>query len=206
MINHNEKYWKNFYSCSKEVPAQPSDFALYALRFLKNLPVSGSEINIIDLGCGNGRDSYFFSSEGYNVTAVDPSSKIVTNKFQFFRRDFFDVELNGFDVYYLRFVIHTLVETDFDKLLEKLSLLRSDSLIMFETRSTTGITKEEKKETFFSSPIGHEHFRMLYSKRYLDEKLRNSFVVIESSDSLNVATFKSENPFCLRYIIRPLGE
>jgi SAM-dependent methyltransferase len=203
MMSPNEKYWSDFYSSSEEVPLQPSNFALYAIRFLENLPARTSQMRILDLGCGNGRDSYFFSSKGYKVTAVDPFAKIITDQFRFVQKNFFDLELKPFDVYYLRFVIHTLTESDCNKLFEKLSVLPPEVLIMFETRSTTGITTEEKMETFFSSPIGNEHFRMLYSKRYVDKKISKIFNVMESSDSSNVAVFKSENPFCLRYIISP---
>lgn len=37
-------------------------------RFLKYLP---KESNILDFGCGSGRDSLFFIKNGYKVTAVD---------------------------------------------------------------------------------------------------------------------------------------
>ena len=199
----NEAYWSNFYSNSKELPFEPSDFSMYALHFLQNRIKKKSQIHILDLGCGNGRDSYFFSSKGYKVTGIDPSSQIETDKFQFIQKNVFELELKGFDVYYLRFVLHTLLESDCDQLFQKLSLLPPETLIMFETRSTKNITNEEKSETFFRSPIGLEHFRMLYSKKYINKKISENFTVLKSSDSSDVAIFKSENPFCLRYIIQP---
>lgn len=201
-MNPNETYWSNFYSNNKELPFEPSNFALHTARFLENNTEKSFKKKILDLGCGNGRDSYFFSSQGYDVTGIDPSSQIETDKFQFIQKNVFDYELVGFDVYYLRFVIHTLPESDCDQLFSKLSLLSSDALIMFETRSTTNITDEEKAETFFKSPIGKEHFRMLYSKNYMDKKISERFEILESSDSSDVAIFKSENPFCLRYVIQ----
>jgi tellurite methyltransferase len=203
MSQFNNTYWNNFYSNGKELPFEPSQFSIYALKFLQSLPKKDSQIHILDLGCGNGRDAYFFSSRGLKVTGIDPASQIETDKFKFIQRSVFDLELKGFDVYYIRFVIHTLLESDCDQLLENLSLLPSDALIMFETRSTTNITNEKKSETFFRSPIGDEHFRMLYSKDYMDSKLSERFTILKSSDSADVAVFKSENPFCLRYIIQP---
>lgn len=199
----NEAYWNNFYSISKELPFEPSNFSTYALQFLQSQSAKESQVHILDLGCGNGRDAYFFSSKGYKVTGIDPASQIETDKFQFIQKNVFDLKLRGFDVYYLRFVIHALLESDCDRLLAKLSLLPPDALIMFETRSTANITSEEKSATFFRSPIGDEHFRMLYSKDYMDRKLSESFTILKSSDSADVAVFKSENPFCLRYIIQP---
>lgn len=145
-------------------------------------------------------------SQGFNVTGIDSSSNIKNDKFQFLQKSVFDFDidkLNEFDVCYLRFVIHTLSEHECDRLLAKLSLMQPKTLIAFETRSTTNITEKEKLETNFSSPIGDKHFRMLYSKKYMDKKISELFIVLESSDESDVAKFKTENPFCLRYIIQP---
>ena len=56
----NKAYWSNFYSNSKELPFEPSGFSLYALHFLRSRLEKKSKFHILDLGCGNGRDSYFF--------------------------------------------------------------------------------------------------------------------------------------------------
>lgn len=42
-------------------------------RFLELLPEGGS---ILDLGCGSGRDSAYFLSQGYDVTALDGSAEM----------------------------------------------------------------------------------------------------------------------------------
>ncbi|CAM8667205.1 AdoMet_MTases domain containing protein [Oxalobacteraceae bacterium] len=205
-MKYNEEYWNNFYSYDNELPLESSNFAAYVLRFLQTLPEISSYKNILDIGCGNGRDAYFFSSQGYKVTGIDSCAKVETDKFQFQKKNIFDYEINElheFDVCYLRFLIHTLSEQECDQLFARLALLPTETLIAIETRSTTNITKEEKLETFFSSPIGDEHFTMLYSKHYMDQKISDKFIILESSDSSDVDQFKSENPFCLRYIIQP---
>lgn len=202
MRNPNAAYWSNFYSDLHELPLEPSDFAFYTVRFLQGLPEKNSYKNILDIGCGNGRDSYFLSSQGYTVTGIDLCSKIEVDNFQFLQKNILDHEFDGFDVCYLRFVIHTLTESECVQLFARLALMPPQTLIAFETRSTTNITKEDKLETFFKSPIGDEHFRMLYSKNYMDNMLEN-FIILESSDSADVAKFKTENPFCLRYFIKP---
>ena len=205
-MKYNDEYWNNFYSNDNELPLEPSNFAVYVLRFIQTVPDIKSYKNILSIGCGNGRDAYFFSSQGYKVTGIDSCAKVETDKFQFLQKNIFDYEineLNEFDICYLRFLIHTLSEPECDQLFAKLALMPLKTLIFFETRSTTNITKEEKLETFFKSPIGDEHFRMLYSKHYMDKKISDKFIILESSDSSDVAQFKSENPFCLRYIIQP---
>ncbi len=49
------------------------DMRVYLDRFLEFLPDSGS---ILDLGCGSGRDSAYFLSLGYDVTALDGSEEM----------------------------------------------------------------------------------------------------------------------------------
>lgn len=41
--------------------------------FLKHLP---PESNILDVGCGSGRDSKYFLSLGFNVTPIEPSKQL----------------------------------------------------------------------------------------------------------------------------------
>ncbi|WP_201629002.1 class I SAM-dependent methyltransferase [Psychrobacter maritimus] len=46
--------------------------------FIDNLPVRPiSNQNILDLGCGSGRDSMHFANLGFNVTAIDSSSALL---------------------------------------------------------------------------------------------------------------------------------
>ena len=142
------------------------------------------------------------SISGTNIQKKALRPKVPVDNFQFLQKNILDHEFDGFDVCYLRFVIHTLTESECVQLFARLALMPPQTLIAFETRSTTNITKEDKLETFFKSPIGDEHFRMLYSKNYMDNMLDN-FIILESSDSADVAKFKTENPFCLRYFIKP---
>ena len=42
-------------------------------RFMKLLPENAE---VLDLGCGSGRDTLFFEEEGFSVTAMDGSEKM----------------------------------------------------------------------------------------------------------------------------------
>lgn len=42
-------------------------------RFMEHLPEGGS---VLDLGCGSGRDSEYFISQGFDVTAMDASEEM----------------------------------------------------------------------------------------------------------------------------------
>ena len=42
-------------------------------KFISYIPKNGK---VLDLGCGSGRDSLFFKTLGYNVTAIDGSAEL----------------------------------------------------------------------------------------------------------------------------------
>ena len=57
-------YWQSFYSTNQNIEC--SDFCNFVMNYVKNNNV----LNVLDCGCGNGRDSYALSNR-YNVAAVD---------------------------------------------------------------------------------------------------------------------------------------
>jgi len=72
LSDNNIKYWNNFYSNSGSVLC-PSQFAAYVLNEFS--PTK----KIIDIGCGNGRDSLFFASHGLNVLGIDGSLSAISS-------------------------------------------------------------------------------------------------------------------------------
>jgi SAM-dependent methyltransferase len=64
-------YWDNYYS-STDVPELPSQFAVFAAG---ELPAKA----VVDLGCGNGRDSLFFARRNVPVLGVDASHAAIEN-------------------------------------------------------------------------------------------------------------------------------
>lgn len=65
-IEYYEKYADEFVDSTLNV-----DMSCLYWEFEKHL---STKCRILDLGCGSGRDSLYFSKKGYDVVAVDPSS------------------------------------------------------------------------------------------------------------------------------------
>jgi len=188
-------YWKNFYK-KNEVPTSESDFARFTVGYIKKNCLTG---RLIDVGCGNGRDSRFFAASGISTSAIDASIQLSDPSFEFECQDIISHDYTDFQFIYMRFLIHAITEKKLDALLEKLSKNNS-SLMFIETRSTRGITSEQKLETNFRSPIGTEHYRILYSQAYLDHKFHRLNTIFKSEGQF--APYRTENPFVLRYILK----
>ena len=194
-----KNYWDIFYD--KEIPPQhPSNFSKYILNYIDD------KNNLLDIGCGNGRDSLFFEENGFDVISIDKAKSIDflgdINKFHVV--DVNDIDFKV-DVYYARFFIHAIKENILDSFLENLyRLMPTKSVFVFETRSTKGMTELEKKETNFKSTIGEKHFRMLYSKKYMKTKLMKYFDIIHLVEENNVAIHKKDNPYVIRGIVKKI--
>jgi 2-polyprenyl-3-methyl-5-hydroxy-6-metoxy-1,4-benzoquinol methylase len=71
-MNKTNKYYqdnaRSFYSATVEI-----DMSAIYQKFLPLMPKGGS---ILDAGCGSGRDSLHFKSEGYETAAMDPSAAL----------------------------------------------------------------------------------------------------------------------------------
>lgn len=200
----NKKYWDDFYRSNK-VTISESSFAKFTFEFLKDNDLF--KYNLIDIGCGNGRDTFSFSKMGIKSTGIDlstkPKSKSKNPKF--IKTNLLTFNYNDYNILYLRFIIHSLTESELDILLENILNSKGNKMIFIETRSTKGITNKEKSETFFKSSIGKEHFRMLYSKEYLSDKFKK-FKILYCIEDKGLAVYKNDDPYCIRYILKKVNK
>ena len=66
-------YWDNFYT-KKILTKKESPFAKFSLLRLKAF-----NYTIYDLGCGNGRDTNFFSKNNFSCVGIDKSKEAISN-------------------------------------------------------------------------------------------------------------------------------
>ena len=64
---------------NKKLKIKNNDSSLLPSGWVKNnLPISNSNLNLLDLACGNGRHSIYAASIGYKVTSVDINKNILS--------------------------------------------------------------------------------------------------------------------------------
>ena len=73
---HDQAYWNAYYAARPADIAKPSSFAVWAWKFLSARPEAERGTTLVDLGCGNGRDTEFFGDK-FSVTGIDNSAAAV---------------------------------------------------------------------------------------------------------------------------------
>src|SRR5690606_4115164 len=124
-----------------KVPVAPSPFAQEVGTHL------GAGSRLLEVGCGNGRDSTFFWSEGHRVVALDASEAAINLARTAHGPtgiDFHHGPLpavaprleSGFDAIYSRFVLHAMPLPEEEELLDAAyGLLRPGGRLYLECRS-----------------------------------------------------------------------
>jgi len=201
MVNDKE-YWDNFYKEHRENKV-PSSFA-EAISSLSLYRLNGKRL--LELGCGNGRDAFFFSSKGSSVTAIDLSSeeigyleKLYANQVNFVCGDFTQLSsYRNFDCVYSRFTFHSIDEASEDKVLSQLpDVLIAGGLFFLEARS--------EKDEALDKVFGKGHYRRYLNFEKTVEKIeKQGFRIIEKNESQGLAKYKEEDPFVLRIIAERL--
>ena len=141
--------------------------------------------NIIDLGCGDGRDSIYFYNRGLNVTAFD-FSEISINKPQsqvkginYIIEDIRNINFkeNTFDVIYAHLSLQYFDDEATAKIFEKLyRILKKDGYIFIKCKSTQDYLcgKGEKiGENMWKEGL----VRHFFTKEFMTESLKNFRVI-----------------------------
>jgi tellurite methyltransferase len=205
-IIDNKEYWEKYYAQCRE-PFRPSLFAEHILKYIQ------PQKKLIELGCGNGRDSVFLAKKGLYVTAVDQCVKEVrylsekhgSENISFFAADFTALADEEFyDYVYSRFTLHA-VSTDgqasvFDWLSRNLA---KDGYFFLEVRGRKnelnglGQAVEGEPHAF----IYNDHYRRFLDLTELLLVLEDmGFDVIEGVESKGFSPFEGTDETFIRVI------
>lgn len=200
------QYWNKYYN-KKVAPSESSKFAKDILSFLKK------EKKLVELGCGNGRDSVFFARHGINVVALDQADSsildLTNNKkndnIEFVCDDFVNSNIlnkDAFNYSYSRFTIHSISDEDEKKLLKRVYFsLKEEGMFFIEVRSVKDDLYGLGEEVGRNAYVYNEHYRRFI---VMDELIQNletvGFKIISAQESNNCAIYKDSNPIVIRII------
>ncbi len=197
-------YWNKFYSRSykNKMLEKESSFAKFAYKKMQNYNI------VVDLACGNARDSRYFYKKKKDVIGVDKSLTVVRKNNSFLKEKKFIFYKSDLSVkipneicrikkpkcFYSRFFIHTLNNKSIARFIHNISscLNKKDKLFL-EYRSY-----EDKNK----SKVYNNHYRN-FIKTNIFEKILNEkdLFSIYFKKGTGLAKFNKEDPFVARHII-----
>ena len=208
-------YWNSYYR-HDGVPELPSQFALFVANEIATgeLPVPSV---IIDVGCGNGRDTLLFAQLGYTVCGIDMSEAAIAVCHARLERTFlgqgqvprfcvgtvdgdemdtFAAGFNGPVLIYSRFLMHAIDEETEGRAIARIAvvLARRGGILAAEFR-TPGDEQGQKA----TSP----HFRRFVDPdRFVDRLLEVGMSVIWRAEGHGMAKFRKDNAYVARVLAR----
>jgi len=138
MNNTEINYWSNFYN-KKILSLENSKFSVFVNDYITNNIINNfkdKQINLLDIGCGNGKDTYYLSKY-YNCIGIDSSIKPEdTTNCKFYNEDFIKYNKSGCNIIYSRFTLHSITD---ELQVQLFKSIESGAYLFIETRSDKGI-------------------------------------------------------------------
>lgn len=206
--DRDRHYWNAYYRGLMEKKVEASGFAVVVEKRL------GKGAHVLELGCGNGRDSLYFLDKGHNVIAIDGSDAAIDklneltadNKEALFVCDNF-VKCKAlyqmkYDCIYSRFTLHAITEEQENELLENVrEALNKGGFFSVEARTVRDEIYGKGREVARNAYIYDDHFRRFIDVIEFREKLeRFGFEIISIEEARGFSKVGDSDPVLMRCI------
>ena len=210
-FNRDVAYWNHFYEKVIKEIQEPSDFARFVFHYLQ----SGKRL--MDIGCGNGRDSLYFARNQILVTGVDASETAINQlqKYeiengQFVFDDFVTCKAlyqMQYDYFYSRWTIHAISERQENELLQNVAdSLKEDGLFFIEVRSTNDELYGKGRQIEKNAFLYNDHYRRFIDKTEFCGKLGKLGLKIIFQEEKNGFSKTSESdPTLIRIVAKKMS-
>ena len=210
----DKQYWTEYYAKN----SKPNDASSFAKFILPNLIENK---NLIELGCGNARDSIYFAQNKLNVIAIDQVQEEIDylnenhkeDNILFVADDFTnlakteseDIKNTDFDYVYSRFTFHSINEEKENRTLDWIEdNLTQGGCFLLEARSLNDPMFRQGK-TLSETENFTNHYRRYMDLNKIIEKLESrNFEIIYKIEDNNLAIHKDDNPYVIRIIAKKL--
>ncbi len=200
-------YWDEYYGRRRAAARRrpvPSQFAAFVAGEL------GEPHDVVELGCGNGRDSLFLSSHGHRVTGVDGSAVAVESctclaaelgsEARFLHAAIDDPGLpgrigdpDGPRCVYARFFLHAITDAEEVRLLDLVSALTGPGDV-FAVEYRTVRDQSGVKET------GAHYRRFVVPSRFQSRTQERGFDVDYDVEGFGFAKYRHDDAYVARTI------
>lgn len=201
----NTAYWDQYYK-NRICPQEPSPFAQY----VSTLVEPGR--SMVELGCGNGRDSVYFAGRGLQVTALDMSGEAIAQlqsrdipNARFLCGDFVNSDVHqpgSYDYAYSRFTVHSINRNQEQVLWVNLFRgLKPGGKLFIEVRGVNdplfGKGKQVERNAFF---YDNHYRRFLVLDELTDALEQHGFRVEYAQERTGFAPYGNDDPPVIRVV------
>ncbi|MDD3138665.1 MAG: adenylyl-sulfate kinase [Lachnospiraceae bacterium] len=203
--NYDIAYWNNYYANKQSQIIKPSLFAECCVKHMEK----GK--SLLDLGCGNGRDSVFFIESGLIVTGIDTSEEAIRNLQKIYEKDNHlficddfttadAVYQKQYDYCYSRFTLHAISDSQEKRLLDNVyTTLCKGGKFLIEARSVNDEIYGKGKKVGEHEFIYNNHYRRFLVMQELLQRLeKKGFTIIYANESDEFAPLGDSKPTLIR--------
>jgi len=207
-FKRDTEYWNAYYKTDHDIK-HPSLFA----QEIEQLLLKSK--NILELGCGNGRDSLYFAQKGLNVTAIDASDEVIEQlkrendeeNICFICDDFVSssaIYSGQYDYVYSRFTLHAINKEQESEVLRNVhKVLKEGGSFFIEVRSVNDELYGCGQKVAPDSYIFDGHFRRFIKIENLIGELKQiGFTIVSALEQRGFAPYKDSDPPIIRIIAR----
>ena len=212
MKDKKKYYWDKVYSKTNNIK-KPSSFARFCL---KKFIVKNKKKKLLDIGCGDGRDTIFFSKI-LQSTGIDKSREAINflkskylndKKLKFYRVNLDNLNnsnLLKYDYIYLRFLIHAINSSSESKLFKHLKkLINKNSIIMTEFRSDKDPLMKLGKKISENERYTDHYRRFVNFDKFKNKLNKQGFKIIYQIEKRGLSKVKNDNPVLCRIIFQKI--
>lgn len=207
--DRDTEYWNHYYKTKKA----PEEASLFAQWIIEDYLSKGK--NLLELGCGNGRDSLFFMKNGLNVTAIDASHDVIQSLNEryahegnicFICDDFVccsAVFSGQYDYVYSRFSLHAINKEQEEEVIKNVyKVLKEDGKFFVEVRSVNDELYGKGNMIEEDAYIYDGHYRRFVRINNLVNSLKKiGFHVIYAKEDIDFAPYEGANPPIIRIVV-----
>jgi ubiquinone/menaquinone biosynthesis C-methylase UbiE len=207
----NKNYWNSYYKL-RENNINPSNFALFvSKKFIKK------DTFILDVGSGDGRDSFFLRKKAKHVLGVDLSNVVIKknqlkskrlnlNNIKFKNissNHLYKIQNKKINFIYARFFIHAINESSEDIFLKNLRKnFKNNTLIALEFRTIKDVLMKKGKKLSKYERLT-DHYRRFIDPKKFEKKLQNlNFKILYKKHGINLSKSPNDNPHLCRIIFK----
>lgn len=213
-LEETKEFWNVFYSKNINLDV-PSPFAIW---FSNNYLSPQSKI--LELGCGNGRDSFYFDSKGFSCSGIDSSYNAIESNnlinqsknltFTHFdvsnlnSKEFENLKIN-FNVVYSRFFLHAVPQIIENQILNFCNdKLKQGDIFAHEFR-TTNDPLFLLGESIGNNEKYTDHYRRFIDYQKFLKKIDLDFwEILFCEESNGFAPFNDQDPVVCRIVARKI--